>query len=446
MTRAIPSRPRSPRRRGLDRRTLLRAGGLSLALPWLEAMAPARGRIETPLRLAWVYVPNGVEPSGWGFAEDGSARSSLEPLMELRSEWTLLHGLTADKARANGDGPGDHARSCAAFLTCTQPLKQDGAIHVGTSADQLAARAIGHRTRLRSLVVGGERARQSGQCDSGYSCAYSGNLSWSTPRTPETKETDPLLVFDRLTSDGLTGTPEERAERLRRRRSVLDLVRDEARSLEATLGAGDRQRVDEYLTALRELERRLEPAAARTEAHPARRPEATDDHVERMALHYELLALAFRTDATRLATYLVANEGSNRTHRQLELAEGHHSLSHHRADETKRAAVRRIDRFHVEAFAGFLRRLASIPEGPGTLLDRCLIVYGSGIRDGNRHDHHDLPLVLAGRGGGEVTPGGVLALPGETPVGELHLELLRRVGVDVPRLGDASRPLGKLSV
>ena len=443
-----PSRsPRSlaptVRARGLSRRTLLRGAGTALALPFLEAMVPARRTPAAPTRALWVYVPNGVDPEGWGWNADGTPRSALAPLQDLRDDWILLRGLTADKARANGDGPGDHARAAAAFLTGAQPLKEDGRVFVGVSADQLAARHLGHATRLRSLVVGGEPARSSGQCDSGYACAYSGNLSWTTPRSPVTKESDPRRVFERLTSNDLASRDPGQA---RRRRSVLDLVRGEARGLSARLAPGDRHRLDEYLEGLRELERRLErlredPGTATREAPPA-----PTDHVERMRLHYELLALALSTDATRIATYLVANEGSNRRHAQLGLADGHHSLSHHRADAAMREGVRAIDRFHAERFAEFLRRLDAVEEAGGRLLDHCWIVYGSGIRDGNRHDHHDLPLLLAGHGGARLASGDELAFAPETPVGELHLAVLARLGLEVERLGDAERPLGKLTV
>ena len=440
----------------LDRRTLLRATGAALALPFLESMAPvarrARAEDEPARRLAVVYVPNGVHMPDWTPPEVGAEFALpflLEPLRPVREELLVVSGLAQDKARANGDGPGDHARAAAAFLTGAQPFKSSGTkIHAGISADQVAAAAIGGRTRLRSLEVGCESGRQAGECDSGYSCVYSNNIAWRTPHTPMTKEVDPRLVFDRLFRDGPAGeTPAERERRRADRRSVLDLVRGDAQRLAGSLGAADRRKLDEYLTGIRELERRIARLAegdgflVPTAERPSGVPPTWPEHVRVM---YELLALAFQADVTRIATFQVANEGSGRSYPWIDVPEGHHALSHHGGDAEMVAKIRRINRWHMEEFARFLQRLAATPDGPDgapSLLARSLIVFGSGIADGNRHTHHDLPLLVAGRGADTLVPGRHLRFPEDTPANGLHLSLLDRLGVTVPRLGDATEPL-----
>jgi hypothetical protein len=437
----------------LSRRTLLRGFGSALALPLLDAMLPARvalGRGPAPVRrLAWVYVPNGVHLPNWFPSEEGRLRqelpATLAPLADLRREFSVLGGLTADKARANGDGPGDHARACAAFLTGVQPLKTDGQVGLGISADQIAADAIGGQTRFRSLELGCERGGTSGQCDSGYSCAYSSNLSWRSASQWTGKETSPRRAFDRLFRGGLDGPTAARlAERERRRRSLLDFVAADAQKLRSRLGAADRAKLGEYFDGLREVERRIEAfESARVDAVPdaARPGQRPADFAEHVALQYEILALAFETDVTRVATFLVANEGSNRAYREVGVREGHHQLSHHGRDAAKQEQIQRIDRFQLERFSAFLERLAATPAEGGSLLDASMIVYGSGIGDGDRHNHEHLPVLLAGRGGGALTPGAYTRFPDDTPVNDLHLALLQRAGVDAAPFGDGRGPL-----
>jgi len=430
----------------LSRRTFLRGAGTVLALPLFEAMGEAR-RAESPAprRLVWMYVPNGAHMPDWVPAAEGrdfELPPTLTPLAPYRDRLAVLGGLACDKARANGDGPGDHARAAAAFLTGVQPLKTDGQVRVGPSADQIAAAAIGDRTRFRSLVLGCERGRLSGQCDSGYACAYSSNVSWLSETTPAAREVDPRIVFDRFFrggDDALTATAA--AERRARRRSVLDFVREDARSLRAALGAEDRRKLDEYESGVRELERRIEFAERQyvAEVPDSARPEGIPgDFGEHVRLMADLIALAFRTDSTRIATLLVANEGSNRPYRNLETPDGHHDLSHHGNDPEKQAKLGRINRCHVALLAHLVMRLAEVREGEGSLLDSTAIVYGAAIRDGNRHDHEDLPVLFLGDAEVGLELGAYRRWEKETPVMNLHLALLRYAGVAVERLGDST--------
>lgn len=431
----------------LSRRTLLRGLGTALALPWMESLLPrwtARTPGEEPLRLIYLYVPNGVIMEDWRPAATGRGFSLpwiLEPLEPLRRRVTVISGLVHDKARANGDGPGDHARAAAAFLTGVQPLKKDGQVRLGPSADQVAAQAIGQRTRFRSLELGVDASGNAGQCDSGYACAYSSNVSWQSESTPADKEINPRLLFDRLFRGGAAGEADgASAERQRRRRSVLDFVQEDAQRLRARLSNADRGKLEEYFSGVRELERRLEQAESGMvlevgdELRPAGVPR---DYGEHLRLLTDLLVLALKTDSTRIATFMYANEGSDRAYRQLEVAEGHHSLSHHGRDAKKIAQIRKINRFHVEELARLLQQLEAESAGGGSLLDHCMIVYGSAIGDGDRHNHDDLPVLLCGGGGG-LQPGQHLQAAPETPMMNLHLALLDRLGVKVPALGDAT--------
>ena len=427
--------------RPLSRRRFLRGSGAALSLPYLEAFGRDDG--VTPRRLVVVYVPNGVHMPDWTPAEEGEDFElpfTLEPFAGLRSELQVLSGLAHDKARANGDGPGDHARAAATFLTGAQPFKSTGErIYAGPSADQVAARAVGGATRLRSLELGCEPGRRSGQCDSGYACVYSGTLAWASATMPLAKEFRPRLVFDRMFRGPDGGTPGERA----RRRSVLELVRDDAARLRGALGSGDRRRIDEYLESVRELERRIERTETDglADAGGAQPPDEPADYAEHVSQMNELIVLALAGDLTRVVTFLHADEGSNRTYPMIGVPEGHHTLSHHGRDPDKIDRIRRIDRWHTEAHARLLERLHATPSGAGSLLDASMVVYGSGISDGNRHDHAELPILLAGRGGGSLHPGVHRRFPSETPAMNLHLSLLRRLGVARESLGDSTGAL-----
>jgi len=441
-------------RHPLSRRTLLRGLGTAMALPALEAMSPTtvfgatRTRVlAPPTRAAWIYVPNGVHIQDWRPTTLGAKYELpwiLEPLAKHKRDVSVLMGLDQAKARANGDGPGDHARASAVFLTGVQPLKTDGQVRIAKSADQVAADAIGSQTSFRSLAVGCEGARLSGQCDSGYACAYSGHISWLSEKTPAGKERDPRLVFERLfRSGGDLETEAARAMREERRLSILDYVLADARRLRAKLGKIDREKLEEYFDGIRELERRLEFSREKRsgEVPSSRAPSGIpSDHREHQRLLYDVIALAFETDSTRLATFIVANEGSNRAHKEIGVGQGHHSISHHGKDPAKQESIRKINRAHIEQFAYFLDKLSKVSEQGKTLLDSSMIVYGSGIADGNTHAHHDLPILLAGRGAG-IETGAAVRYPDKTPLNDLHLAMLERLGAPATSLGDGRSPL-----
>ena len=442
-------------RKQLSRRTVLRAAGVSIALPMLEAMAPVgqaaaagyRGR--RPLRLAFVYTPNGIHMPDWTPTSAGSQFELppiLEPLRDLQGQFSILSGLAQQKANANGDGPGDHARAMTTFLTGVQARKTDGAdIHAGVSVDQVAAAMVGRRTRFPSLEIGAEGGKTNGSCDSGYSCAYSSTISWKSETQPVPKERDPRLIFERLFEDAAAGESRRaRAKRLRFSRSILDFAVDDAKRLQRMVGKADQRKLDEYLTGVRELERRVE-RAGKHEAGPAEKmpkpdgiPESYQEHLQLLA---DLLVLAFQVDATRIATMVFANEGSNRSYAFLGVPEGHHSLSHHQNDPEKHAKLRKINRFHIEQLAYLLGRLRNLREGDASVLDNTMLVYGGCIGDGNRHDHNNLPILLAGGGDGRLSPGRHIQYPAKTPLMNLHAALLDRVGVRNNLLGDATGQL-----
>jgi Protein of unknown function (DUF1552) len=443
----------------ISRRTVLRGLGVAVALPLLEAMEPVSAlaagatRRAFPKRMAVVYVPNGVNMRKWtpeGTGTRFQLPSVLEPLAPYKSDLMVLSGLTCDKARPHGDGGGDHARAMSAFLTGRQPRKTDGAnIRAGISVDQLAASRVGMATRFASLEIGCEGGRQSGNCDSGYSCAYSSSISWRGEATPVPKEINPRLVFDRLFGGSNRGeTQQSQARRDRYNQSILDFVSDDVSQLRARLGLNDQRRMDEYLTALRDLERRI-VHSTRVElpgGQAATRPVGIPgDYQEHIRLLTDLLVLAFQTDATRVATFVFANEGSNRSYRHINVPEGHHDLSHHAGNVEKLDKIRRINRFHITQYAYLLDKLRSVREGDGTLLDNCMILYGSGNSDGNRHNHDNLPILLAGKGGGTLATGRHVVYPRETPITNLYLSLLERMGVQMDSFGDSTGRLTNLS-
>jgi hypothetical protein len=437
----------------ISRRTILRGLGATIALPLLEAMIPRSllggtgvSPVPTlaPRRMAFLYVPNGIDMANWTPSAEGALTelpATLKPLAPFQKDLLVLSGLTLDKARPNGDGPGDHARAMAAFLTGSQPRKTHGAdIRVGISVDQLAAQKIGKTTRFASLEIGCEGGKNSGNCDSGYSCAYSANLAWRNESSPVAKEINPRLVFERLFS--VPGKGDDKAQRLQSyKHSILDFVGEDARNLQNRLGGGDKRKLDEYLTGVREIEQRLIRAEQMADvALPAgtKRPSGVPkDYREHLRLMADMLVLAFQADITRVGTFVFANDGSNRSYRDYGVPEGHHDTSHHGGSKIKKAKVQKINQFHIEQLAYLLGKLKSIQEGDGTLLDNCMLVYGSGISDGNRHNHDDLPILVAGKGGGTLKTGRHLRYPRNTPLMNLYLCLLDRVGVHVDSFGDS---------
>lgn len=434
----------------LARRKFLKGLGTAIALPWLETLAPTRllgaASKTGPTRLAFVYVPNGANMADWIPSAEGATFDLpyiLEPLRPVRSQFQVLTGLAQRKADPNGDGGGDHARASATFLTGMQARKTAAVdIQVGVSVDQLAANGLAGQTRLPSLELGCDKGQQAGSCDSGYSCAYQFNLAWRNASSPLPPEVDPRLVFDRLFTSGSKNEIAESRQR-RRERSILDFVQDDARQLQGKLGTADRHKLNDYLDAVREIERRIElasrlPAPETNYPRPDSVPESYPEHIR---ILFDLLALAFQTDSTRVATFMLAHDGSNRSYPFAGVGEGHHDLSHHGGNAEKKAKIARINRFHVEQFGYFLEKLQSIQDGDATLLDRSMIVYGSGIADGNAHTHHDLPVLLAGAGNGTLTPGRHVRFPKETPMTNLYLSLLERMQTPAARLGDSTGPL-----
>lgn len=445
----------------LSRRSLLRGAGAAIALPWLEAMLPrgagaAAGIPIAPRRLAVLYMPNGVNEAAWSPAASGSnfeLSPALAPLAALKSEILVLKNLWNRGARG-GDG---HYVKTAGFLTGATIAQTTGREldARGVSMDQVAAAALGAATPLPSLELSVDPVTAGIDVNVNYTRLYGSYISWSAPTTPLPRETDPRRVFDRVFR-----VPAPTASALAVERSVLDLVEDDARRLSARLGRADRAKLGEYLEAVRGVERRLEfaeaarsrepsPAVAREAdalceraaahfADPARQGDVT----ERVRLFLDLLALAFAADATRVATFMLGNAVSGRNFSFLEgVKGGFHEFSHHEGDAAKLDAYLRINRWHVEQYAYFLERLRSFDEGGGSLLDQSMVLLGAGLRDGNRHDPHDLPLVLAGRGGGSVAAGRHLVAKPDTPLCNLHLALLRRMGIAAESFGDSTGEL-----
>lgn len=439
----------------ISRRTVLRGLGVSVALPWLEAMGPLTAWAGTteaekaaPNRLAFLYVPNGVNMADWTPTTDGAdfeLTPILKPLENVRDKLMVLSGLTADKARPHGDGGGDHARALAAFLTGAQPRKTDGTdIRAGISVDQVAAARLADRTRLASLEIGCEQGSMAGNCDSGYSCVYSSTMSWKSATQPLPKEVNPKLVFERLFS---TVPDSQRIERDARRRSILDFVREDSKDLSLRLGRNDVRKLDEYFAAVRDIEMRIERAEKLPPISPpdVKLPESIPaSYEEHLRLMCDLIVLAFQSDVTRVCTFVLANEGSNKPYPFINVPDGHHDLSHHGNDEAKKQKIRDINIFHTRQLAYLLEKLNSIPEGDGTLLDHAMIAYGSGNSDGNRHNHDDLPVLLAGGGCGTLRPGRHVRYANETPLNNLWLSMLNRLEIDLDRIGDSTGSLAML--
>lgn len=418
-----------------DRRLFLRGTGAMLALPWLESLSPANSKAP-PRRLVYLYVPNGAHMPAWTPAATGALPAelpeTLRPLAPYRDYFSVLSGLTADKARANGDGPGDHARAMATFLTGRQARKTAGAdIRIGVSADQVVASRIGSQTHLPSLEIGADKGLNAGGCDSGYSCAYSANLSWRGESTPVSKETDPVAIFGRIFGSSASNDPARLANRAR----IVDLVTQDAKSLRSRLATDDGRKVDEYLESLRDVEKRIakgtQPGAGQPTPPPGTKAPQPNpaDPTDTLRLLADMLALALRVDATRVATFALANEGSNRSYKFIEVPEGHHDLSHHGQNPEKQAKIQKINAFHTGILAHFLGRLQEAREGQGCVLDNLMLVYGSGIGDGNRHNHDELPILLVGKGSGTLKPGRHVRYAPETPLANLHLSLIDRMGV-----------------
>ncbi len=411
------------------------------ALPALEAMLPAARATAAsgPRRLVFLYLPNGMHMPHWTPKADGAGYDFPPTLAPQRAHVSVLTGLTHAQARALGDGSGSHARANATFLTGSHPKKTGGGdVRAGVSVDQIAAQRVGRTTRLASLEMSCDTGRTAGTCDSGYSCIYQNNLAWRNETTPLPPLTNPRSVFERLYGGDGAGRPLRPATR----RSILDLTMEDARTLQKDLGANDRRKLDEYFTAVRETELQIEQAEKFAGSLPkpsiAKPDGIPEQYTEHFRLMYRLLGLALQTDSTRIATFMVAHEGSNRPYPFLGVSDGHHELSHHGGSAEKQAKIAKINRFHMEMLAEFLGELATCREGAGSVLDHSMIVCGSAISDGDRHNNEDLPVLLCGGGAGALKPGRHIRYADETPMCNLYVSLLGRLGAPVEKFGDSN--------
>ena len=434
-------------RRSMARRTFLRGMGTAVALPFLDAMTPAFAAApKPPVRVAFVYTANGIIMKDWTPSDEGSRFTlppTLSPLAPFQDQLLVLSGLAHRNGEALGDGAGDHARAGATWLTGVHPRKTRGAdIEAGVSIDQVLARAIGQTTPLPSLEIGLEDVSMVGGCDSGYSCAYSNTLSWSSPTTPLPYENDPRRVFERLFGDGRTTDPAARALRARQNRSLLDFVVADAGRIRKDLGASDRRKLNDYLDSVREVERRIQISERRVEAtelplleRPEGIPPTFEEHVKLMS---DLIAIAFQADLTRVVTLMYSREAGNRTYSSIGVPEAHHGLSHHQDDPEKIAKLQKIDQHHVDMFGHLLERLRATGNAGGSLLDQSMVIYGSSLSDSNAHTHDNLPTLLAGGGGGAVEGGRHLRFAERTPMTNLFVTMLDRLGVEQDALGDST--------
>lgn len=445
----------------LSRRAFLRGLGACVALPSLESLGVAadgpRQALATtaggmPLRAVFIGFPNGCNYERWlprGAGRDYQLNETFAPMASLKGRFQIITGLAHDAANDWGDGPGDHARSGASFLTGCHAWKTLGArLRLGISVDQVAARQVGHLTRIDSLQLGTEAGRLSGSCDTGYACAYQYNLSWASDTLPLPPEPNPRVVFERLFGAGGREGQASAHARLARRQSVLDFVAEDARVLTRSLGRTDRQKLDEYLAAVRRIEAQIQNYERFRTPDPGPRttPDGIpEDYPEHLALMYDLLALALQTDSTRVVSFAVAPEGANRPMPHLGIVEGYHFLTHHAGNPEKLQKVARIERWYMDQFARFLTQLDGMKEADGTsVLDNAMVLYGCAIGDGNLHNHDDLPVVLAGGGGGTLHPGRHLQVDAATPMTNLFVSLLDRLGVQAERVGDSTGKLDDL--
>ncbi|MCO8121089.1 DUF1552 domain-containing protein [Stieleria sp. TO1_6] len=449
----------------INRRRLLKGTGVTVALPALSSLIPRHASAEipnsrpgqattangTPLRMAFMSIPNGVQQDHWFPTDQFELSETLQPLQSVKEHFQVIGGLDHFNATSGADGGGDHARANATFLTGMRARKTAGSdIHLGVSIDQRAAQIWGHQTRLPSLELTSDVIRKSGNCDSGYACAYQYNISWSSSTTPVAAESRPRQVFERLFG---SGTRKQRQQNYLMRqasdRSVLDFVMEETRSVEKQLGAYDRSKFEQYTEVIREMERRLKAAER------FRRPPTTDaatpaasipqDFAEHMDMMYDMLILAFQTDATRIGTLLLAHDGSNRSFPSLGIAEGHHYMTHNQRKPEFAKKVAAIDRYYAQSFARFLERMEQIQDIDGnSLLHNSMIVYGGAIADGNRHTHDNLPVVLAGHAGGALQTGRYLQAA-KQPMSNLFVSMLNQFGVQTDRFGDSTGPLSELT-
>ncbi len=440
----------------LARRTVLRGMGATIALPFLDGMVPAfansrRIAAALPLRVGALYAPNGMNMQDWTPAAEGAAfelTPILRPLAPFRDRMVVLSGLANNAAdQLPGEGSGDHSRSSAAYLTGAHAKKTEGAdLENGISMDQVAAKESRRHTQLASLELALEANDMAGGCEHGYSCAYTGTVSWASATTPLPMENDPRAVFERLFGSSDSTEREARLARLRMERSILDAVSERLAQLRNGLGASDRRKVTEYVDAVRDIERRIQVAEDQSNrelpvvAQPAGVPPTYEEYAKLM---FDLWALAWQCDLTRVTSFMYGREKSGRSYPEIGVPDPHHPLSHHQDRPDRLARLTRLNTFHMSLFAHFLEKLHSIREGDGRLLDRVLIVYGAGMSDSNMHHHQNLPALLVGTGSGQIAGGRHVRVAKDLPLANLHLTVLDRMGIPIDRLGDST---GKLAV
>jgi len=437
----------------LSRRTFLRGAGTLIALPFLDAMLPAfaRSTPEDPIRMMYVYAPSGMIPQYWNPTSTGpdfEYQRIMKPLEKFRKDILVMSGLSGNPQGAPlNDAAGAHASAVASYLTGVRPKKTQGAdFHAGVSSDQLAARALGGRTKYPSLEVACEDSRSVGECDA-YTCAYQ-TISWKSPTEPMPPEMNPRLLFERMFGDmDVNADPAQRRNQNTYRKSILDLTLQSTQSLKKDLGATDRRKLDEYLTSVRELEVRLGKRENDTKVPPGlSKPVGIPaNYAEHARLMFDLIKIALQTDMTRVITFMLAREGGVRPYPEIGVPEAHHSITHHGGDPIKIEKVTKIECYHMEQFAYFIEQMKGTQEGAGSLLDHCAVAYGASMADPNRHDHAHCPTLIAGNAGGQIKTGKHVAFKEGTPITNLHLTMLDLVGVPTDKLGNSNGKLDFLT-
>jgi hypothetical protein len=426
--------------------------GTAVALPFLDSMAPAFAQApKPPLRMAFVYVPNGMDMRNWEIGYEGPLAGLspiLKPLEPLKQDMLMLGNLTHNTGRALLDGAGDHGRCSGSYLTGVQVKKTVTDIQASVSCDQLVANHIGTKTRFPSLELGMEDSRQAGDCDSGYSCAYTNNLAWRSSTQPLPPILDPRQLFERLFGDGAAMSPEARERQAKYRRSILDFVTEDTKTLETSLGPTDRRKLDEYLSSIRQIELQMEKASdtAQVDPHMDKPYGVPADFADHFRLMSDMLTIAFQADLTRVATFLVTHEGTSRAYRELGMADGHHPLTHHRGNIEMMDKVTQINTYHTTQFAAWMQRMKTAAEGDGSVLDHSMIVYGAGLSDPNAHLHENLPTLILGNAHGYIKTGRRVVYRKETPMCNLFLTMMDRMGLSMEHFGDATGKLEGLDL
>ena len=434
-------------KKALSRRTVLRGIGTAVALPLLDAMVPAfapAAATAPARRFGVVYHPNGVIYDEWlpkGAGADYTLSPTLKALEPFKKDVLVITGLASDQAEALGDGGGDHSRACGSFLTGVHVNKSDSILENAVSMDQLVAKAFENETQLSSLQMTADENSLLGSCDLGYSCAYRSTVSWLTPTLPLMAENNPRVLFERMFGSSDSTDSRVRAARLQQDQSLVDSVNDRVHQLQRKLGAADNRKVNDYLASLRDVERRIQKAEEQSskELPDVKQPVGIPDNfAEHVRLLYDLQLLAYQSDLTRVITFMYGREQTGRPYPHIGVPEPHHPLTHHQQDPVKMEKCTKIQRHHIELFTEFLGKLRNTPDGDGSLLDHSILLFGSGISNSDRHTHGPLPIFLAGGGAGTIKGGRHIVVPEHTPLTNLQLTLLNKLGVPAEMLGDSN--------